>query len=156
MACGVGGATAVTLALAVPATGCTTHQCDLSTVELGGGSAPLGTVTPLPDGEIKWESNPMEGPWLDFPGERTYVLHYAQAFATAPEPFCQVSSDLTNGQNNFVSCGGNLAIFMDATTTGVTVLNPTCAEVGLRVFVQGFPAASSTDAGDDTGLEAAD
>ena len=76
--------------LALPgATGCTTHQCDADCVVIG--AAPdakqcPGENTLVPgeawvDGnDIVWESSPTAGPWLDFPGQRTYEFKWRAAF----------------------------------------------------------------------------
>jgi hypothetical protein len=160
LACNALGAGAIVAACWVavtPTAGCTTHQCDPSTVALPApGQCPLGTITRYQDGEILWQSSPSEGPWLDFRGQRTYVLTYPQPFASPPMITCYVSADVNNPPSGSVECGGLLAQFStDAGSdlTSVTVTNLSCAEYGLQVFARGVPASAPspdiTDGGCD-------
>jgi hypothetical protein len=155
IAYGVGGATvAVVLALsvgAVPAsTGCTTHQCDQATVPLGGaGQMPLpgSSEEPLADGELVWRSSPAAGPWLDFPGLRTYVLTYPQPFVCPPDPAAWLAGDNTDAQSGFLTGAGGLALFAqtadpDGLYRTISVTNPACGEFGLLVEVRGLPVGT--------------
>src|SRR5689334_18609808 len=78
-------------ASSVPAvSGCTTHRCDTTCVQYGGTpAAPCvagatddqGNATTVGDvfrdgDDYVWESSPMNGTWLDYPGERTYVFYW--------------------------------------------------------------------------------
>ena len=143
-----GAIVAALSATVVLAGGCYTHNCDPSDVTLGNGAAQSEggdgqfqpVTTRLPDGEIEWSSSPVAGPWLDFPGQRTYTLFFSQPFASAPDVDCQVAADAGNPQNNFVPCG-SIAQFSQLTMTSVVVFNPTCAGYGLRVLARGLPAS---------------
>ena len=154
------GAIVATLSsISLLASGCYTHNCDPSCVSNGpltqcpGGGQPQSTMTldsvttALPDGEIEWSSSPVAGPWLDFPGMRTYVLYFSQPFATAPNTLdCQIATDAKDPQgtqsdaDTFVPCG-SIAQFSQLTATSVVVKNPTCAGYGLRVFARDLPAS---------------
>ncbi len=147
---GVGAVGVALSAASLPAAaGCTTHLCDASTVELGA-TAPYGSVITMADGLVEWETAPLGNPdgsadppvtWLDLPGERTYLIHYPVTFAEVPEPQCDLAADRFSPDTNLVGCGTQIQ-FSNPTTTGVTLLNPTCQEFGLRVYAVGTLAGS--------------
>jgi hypothetical protein len=160
---------AVVLALSVAAvaagTGCTTHQCDPNTVVLGGPEAGVidGSSLETIAGTdlVVWRSSQDDGTWLDFPGQRTYVLIYSEPFACPPELHSFVAADLNDAQGNFVENGGSLVEYFGNVRNPVTqlydrigVFNPSCAEYGLLVTATGIPASSPSprwcgDAGND-------
>ena len=141
LALGVAGVAAAAIASqsAIPATGCTTHQCDASYTAL----PPGGTVTAAGDTLI-WESAPLAGPWVDFPGAKTLSFAFPAPFAgnqpstvTAYE-----SADPNTPQNNFVQATGFNAEFSNVTPDGLTVTNGTCAEYSLRIVAVATVAAA--------------
>ena len=144
-------------AAAAAAAGCTTHQCDASgpydfpPTDGGSNGGVVPRVAPLGnDGQIQWESSPFDGPWLDFPGQRTYRILFTQPFASPPELTFYIAAAPDDAQANFVVGGANLAQFSELTAAGVNVFNPSCAEYGLRVVATGL-AATAVDAGQDDG-----
>ena len=166
------------------ATGCTTHQCDADCVVIG--AAPdvehcPGENTMVPgearvDGnDIVWESSPQRGPWLDFPGERTYEFKWGAAFESAiaaspmgsrfsapgslhafvdqlPFPY-ETHPYVATGQpdaqdSTFVEAAGQLAYMHYAGNDQLNVLNATCADYSLRVEVRvSLEPAGTADAG---------
>ncbi|HXN34370.1 MAG TPA: hypothetical protein VN894_21055 [Polyangiaceae bacterium] len=176
IACGALSAGAVGAALwmaAAAATGCYTHQCDPSSfvVTVGPASAceggvfcdgpdagslviaePDGSgVMPLgADGQIRWQSTPFDGPWLEFPGQRTYTINFPQPFASPPEIALYLAADPADAEANFVVGGGNLAQLSALTSASVQVFNPSCARYGLRVVATGL-AATAADGRDGDG-----
>ncbi len=148
-----GGCLAFVIAIwtTIAATGCNTHQCDPSTVVITQDTWDAGGVTALgEDGLVQWQSNPIDGPWLDFPGQRTYTVYFPQPFASPPEISIEIAADLSDAQSNFVVGPGNLAQLSAPTRQSITILNPSCAEYGLRVVATGLRApALPAEAGDD-------
>ncbi|MGH7271789.1 MAG: hypothetical protein ACREJ3_15270 [Polyangiaceae bacterium] len=149
-------ATAAALAcVAVITTGCPTHLCDPSWINLGAPGAWVGDSVPSSDGSLTWESGPQVPPpgatWLDFPGGRTYYFTLAPPFSDKI-PF-QVQAFLSSGPNpqtNFISGTGQLAEFFTNYVDGgakgdigpighIGVTNQSCSEYFLRV-VASFPA----------------
>jgi hypothetical protein len=155
VACGAVGAGAIGTAIsmaAAPCGGCYNHNCDPS------GPYPVdgGVLAPSANGQIEWSSGPNAGPWLDFPGQRSYIFNYPVAFASPPDLGCRVSADADKPQDNFVLCGGNLVQFFDAGTTSVGVFNPSCADYGLILTATGVPATADGGlgvSGQDSGSE---
>jgi hypothetical protein len=144
---------------AVPAaTGCTTHQCDQSCIQFGefggalnancaagnpdsaGNPRPIGAVSQK-DGDLVWESSSMSGPWLDFPGGRTYIFFWPPAFAglTPYELHAYVSTSQNGADSQFVVDPGYVSTFSGANGLGVTVFNGACAEYFLRVEARASP-----------------
>jgi len=126
--------------------------------------------------EIVWQSSPLEGPWLDFPGQRTYEIILPDAFAQAdPGTFdfsVLVSYDnpqeLDASHANFTPAAGQLVEFGNVIPTQVdasgkvviSALNATCVDLSVRIVVRA-ELTGSADAGagsaesgaDDTGAE---
>ncbi len=105
-----------------------------------------------------WESGPLTGkPWLDFHGERTWVLD-PTPWMGAREPVgfqAYLSLDptpVTDGGSGFAEPAGNLAILTPVQQSDgswkVKVLNDTCAQYYLRVVLT--YAAPSGDGGTGT------
>jgi hypothetical protein len=158
---------AIAITAVVPI-GCTTHQCDPSCLVLGGSNGPncpvsdAGNSTSHVEGEqLVWESNAQDGPWLHFPGQRTYVITYPQPFACRPpEVSYQIATDVDHPQNGYVNGGAYLAQLSDASINGIVVTNPSCAggkltsesvEWGLRVVAKGVPGSSAASCRDTSG-----
>jgi hypothetical protein len=152
-------------ALASSALGCTTHQCDPTTVDIGGDEEP-----PAPwvraEGELIWQSpSSVFGPWLPFPGAFTY------AFALPPIPTLEpgesadvdlidVTAEVADVQGaadaapvNFTQITGELAQIVNLTPSSFSVVNPTCAQYFLRVSVK-VPIVSAAEG--DGGADATD
>jgi hypothetical protein len=174
----------VTLAFAVPAitTGCTTHQCDsdfvnidqstgvnVGQVELLGPGPEPGTQNAL------WESSPLNGTWIQFPGQREYFFGLPPGFVPTDLPTAYVATDpapndtdagdvtstcggetITNsGAGTYVTATGQLAQFGPFVNGGFLVSNGGCACYFLYISIPGTftpPAAPpSDDAGTDGG-----
>jgi len=125
-----------------PVTGCTTHQCDQSCLVIGGSASPNCPVTDAGDPRgytdggdlVWWQSSAQDEPWLDFPGQRTYVITYPQPFACPPMTSYQITADASHPQDaGWINGGADLAQFSYASATGITVFNPSCATYGLRI-----------------------
>lgn len=154
------------------ATGCTTHQCDADCVVIGAAADAKqcpGENTLVPgeawvDGnDIVWESSPTAGPWLDFPGQRTYEFKWRAAFESAiagspmasrfsapgslqafvdqlPYPYethpWVATGEADKPDGTFVEAAGQLAYMNYAGNDQLNVFNATCADYSLRVEVR--------------------
>lgn len=163
--------------------GCNTHQCDSQMVcidSLGlmktvnqaeactpsaGGTPILGDAGPYnlhvstnlsaSGYELVWETTPLVGPWLDFPGMRTYIIQFPSGLSghlpTSVDVY--VSSDnpdadaLDASHANYTTASGSLAEFTNTTETQLSVLNATCARYSMRMVVRA--QVNALDAGAD-------
>jgi hypothetical protein len=166
---GAGGACLTALgvacAFAAPAvttTACTTHQCDTNSTNF---DSTVGDVRELAPGLYVWESSPMDGTWIDFPGMQSYYFQFPAGFqplglpaayvATTPDP-----DDPEGGQGVYVPASGQLAELNGYNCCGFRITNDSCAEYFLYVSVLGTfvaaPAPPADDAGDAGADEAGD
>jgi hypothetical protein len=152
----------VAISTGIVAPGCTTHQCDPSCLALGGSPRPSCPVVGdgavpgdvhMEDSKLVWESSTPDGPWLRFPGQGTYVITYPQPFACTPDVSFEIAADFNHPQRGWVIGSADLAQFSDASLTGITMNNPSCAEYGLRVVVKGIPALASSAGCRDVSVE---
>jgi hypothetical protein len=147
------------------AVGCTTHQCDpdivcidgngnSTTVSDAGLCGPATGGTPVAHYNLAvqfngraftWTTTTLSGPWLDFPGNRTYVISLPQqlidlgATLSIP-PKVYVSADNPSDaapHMNLTVASGALAEFENVMSTQFSVLNATCAGYSLLVEVDG-------------------
>jgi hypothetical protein len=141
--CAVAAATVPLAPLA--GSGCYTHQCDGSylAVPASGSVFSMGST-------VCWESAPLNGPWADFPGQRTYAFTFPPGFAgNAPTSVTAYeTADPTNPQNNFIEATGLNAEFSNVTPDGLAVYNATCAEYFLRVWACASVGPLDAAAGD--------
>jgi hypothetical protein len=148
-------------AAAVPAaTGCTTHQCDQDCIQFGelngtlaancaagnpdvaGNAQPIGAVSQDLD-DLVWESSSMTGPWLDFPGGRTYIFFWPPAFAgVTPYQITPMVSTMQYAQSpgaQSILGTGQVSVLSGINGLGITVYNDSCAEYFLRVEARAHP-----------------
>jgi hypothetical protein len=188
----VGGAVVAAGAAAVALhaeSGCATHQCDADTVSMG---TPLactdGGVMDRCEGgngfgnaylngrEIVWESSGQDMGWLDYHGQRTFVLDWSEAVSCqlGIDP-CTLTKDyvvtdweayvsaVEGGYNdNSVPAAGQLAEMTCLSSTNMCIMNATCERYYLRVVVRlgpnlnaGMEAGEASDAGISEASEAA-
>jgi hypothetical protein len=175
---GLGAVAAIAAALGarrLPATaglGCQTHACDADFVCIDAsglmklvpqasactpsthGDTPIpgyNTTVDVNGSTLTWASSATNGPWLDFPGSRTYIINLPAPLAghsfLAP-PAVWVSADNpgdASPHGNFISGPGYLAEQTgDGCYQQVTVFNGSCARYSLLVEVQ---ADVTADAG---------
>jgi hypothetical protein len=148
-------------------------SCDGDTVEIpvlpNEDNGPVVAPNGFPQGAgmygNAWQSGPIEGHWLWFPGQRTYIIspqlpNDAGPF-TGPYTFqAQISADpspYTTAGSNFAPSAGNTTEFSgvlpDGRTNGFQVMNGTCSAyyLWLQVTQENAPDAGkavgpSTDA----------
>jgi hypothetical protein len=155
--------------------GCTTHQCDSDYVNLYPADAAKiahDEVQTSSTGFAVWESSPVNGPWLDFPGMRTYffdlpngggtivtdgVLSPAQCFCPVAPPYVWVGTDPSPDEAGAttVIAGGELAEMLsyipfcnDAgghCTYGFQMTNSTCAGYHVYVSIEGTYSPPPSD-----------
>jgi hypothetical protein len=196
--CVVGG-----LAVPQGATGCNTHDCDSQTVCIDGrglmkavdntddckadtGGTPIAGDAGPPYNlqistnlsasgyEVVWETTSINGPWLDFPGQRTYVIQYPpglwghlptsiEVYVSYDNPPNAMNVESDGGAEaatsadadaealphmNFTTASGALAEIENTTPTQLSLLNATCTETFMRMVVRAQVAGPS-DASSD-------
>jgi hypothetical protein len=164
-------------ASAVPAsTGCTTHQCDSDCIWVGAsapsgstcstGAAPDSSLYYVGPDEMVWESSPVQGTWLDFPGQRTYTFIWPTAMLDAIQsgwvllpPNIWISTQAGNGPQEggtMTPSAGQLAQVTGLSDYGFAVGNGSCAYYYVRVEVHVIrpgPPPPGGDAGTDASAE---
>jgi hypothetical protein len=111
-------------------------------------------------GATFWQSSPIEGTWMNFPGQRTYLIYPQLPDGGAMVgPFLfesvQVSADPNPyaSPSNFAPSAGNITEFSglpDGGMTGFSVTNNTCSPYYLWLQVAPeYPAPAPADAGTD-------
>jgi len=144
---------------AVTTTACTTHQCDTLWVNIDQSTGGfVGDVQPLGDGTFFWESSPISGTWIDYPGMRTYFFTLPAFFVPLQPPVAYVATDPNpdapdGGVGSYVLASGQLAELGGFNQYGFNITNGTCAEYYLYVYVVGYfvtppPAADDAGTGD--------
>jgi hypothetical protein len=138
------GSLALAQGLVVLASGggaaCTTHQCDGDFQDYFGGHV----VDP-----DTYETNAFDEPWLDYPGMRTFLIHFPIDFGRPPvsvEAYVATDPNANGPGQQWAEAAGNLAEISLASSAGIFVTNSTCSAYYLRVVVN-FPPAAVTDGG---------
>ncbi len=132
----------------IPSAGCFDRSCEDTFVERPAGSGRLL------DNDT-WESNPIDGEWLDYGPRRTIFFRWPEFGGRRPElllPYISSSQtplSPTNG-DTFTLAGGDLATFTSLTADGVFVRNNTCAQYYIRLVAS---AARSDDSVQDAGSD---
>jgi hypothetical protein len=180
-------------AIGAPTTiGCQTHECDPEIVCIdvtglekivanaadctppdGGSFVGEGTGwTPVPNyntnvnvngNTLTWATSSLSGPWLEFPGNRTYIINFPPPLGAAPilPPYPLLSSDNpldASPHDNFISGPGYLAEFSNVTAQQLTVNNASCAHYYLLIEVTAdlSAEAGASEAGASNGSDAGD
>lgn len=92
-----------------------------------------------------YESAPVNGPYLDFPGGRTY--RFVHRLGGVPTPTAYFSFDEYPSSAGFVEASGNQATFTAVTAEYIDVRNDTCSDVRIRVVADNPILVSTGDAG---------
>jgi hypothetical protein len=119
---------------------CTTHQCDGDFQDFFGGRVVDANT---------YETNAIDEPWLDYPGQRSYLIHFPIDFGRPPlwtDTYVATDPNANAPGNQWAQTAGNLAEMGVASSTAIFVHNDTCADYYLRVVVH-FPPVEATDAG---------
>ena len=136
----------------VTTSGCFTHNCDASLYDYYGGRM-------LPDNT--YETNAVDEPWLDFPGNVTIRVHYPRdvgdaAWSIIPMGWVGPSQDANMDQDanldpnrTTTPASGQLAEFSSFSSQGFSVLNATCAHYYARFTVHFDTLDFGADAGTD-------
>ncbi len=152
-ACGVTTTAAMACALATAAVtpACLTRACDPSQ-ELYGLKEGEGRLLD----EDTWESSPLDGKWLPYPHQRTWVLFYGAYMKgrtpSSVEVFLSADERPNQAGSNFTQGGGDVVKMYNVTSDSMGLVNGTCADYFVRVVVKAprFPAeagAGAIDAG---------
>lgn len=103
-----------------------------------------------------YESAPPCGPYLDFPGGRTYRFTHALGgvprivstyFAFDEYPICGAECPCNGHPSGFVEASGNQATVQDVGSDHIDVRNDTCSDVRLRITAEAPVLVSTGDAG---------
>ncbi len=183
-------ATLVAVGAAPGSLGCQTHECDpdFACVDTNGrmkfvsqitddsgalridctpetqGDTPIpgyNTTVSVSGGTVTWDTSPLSGPWLDYPGNRTYVLNFPEALSQAlAGGTSQVNISACISADNPVDaglphmnfiCGADyVAEFSNVTSSQLTVVNASCAGYSLRIEVQAQLTPDAGAVGDAT------
>jgi hypothetical protein len=185
----------VALGVAAGSLGCQTHQCDPDFACIDGsglmkfvsqasdctpetqGDTPIAgynTTVSVSGGTVTWDTSPLSGPWLNYPGNRTYILNFPEALSQAlaggtsqANVSACISADNPGDAGvphmNFICGAGYVAEFSNVTSNQLTVLNASCAGYSLRIEVQAQLASDAGTVGDagtgtdgDAGVDAED
>ncbi len=97
-----------------------------------------------------YESAPISGPYLDFPGGRTY--RFFHGLAGVPQnviPYFSFDAYPTPPDNpgGLVIGAGNQATIEAVNTTYIDIRNDTCSDVRLRIYADAPLLTSSSDGG---------
>jgi hypothetical protein len=155
------GVAGVFAASSAATTACTTHQCDSDFVNIDQSTGMfVGDMQPgLNPGTVFWESSPLDGTWIDFPGERSYFFSLPPYFTPISPPQAWVATTPnaadSDGGGTYVQAGGQLAEYGAFVNGGFIITNATCAEYYLYVSVQGTynPPPAPAPAADDAGAD---
>lgn len=129
---------AVTAAVAI-VPGCYGRVCEGSTATFGRGPNEGRMID-----EDTWESAPMDGKWLFYPGARLWVFDVPALGERKPIHIFPYISPIEEPNvfgpdkpvNNFTLAGGNLAELSGVNVNRFAVRNGSCADYFLRVVVE--------------------
>lgn len=142
-------------AVLVLAPGCYGRQCDGS-VDYYGAKEGQGRMLD----SNTWESNPIEGSWLAYPGQRTWVFDIPQLDGRTPTILdayiSGVQTPATTG--HFTEGSGNLVLFLQTRANHIEVRNESCSDYFLRLVIRTEPSndAGAPDAAADADADVVD
>lgn len=145
----LGALWAVATGAIVAIQGCYGRVCEGSVAFFGGAPGEGRMID-----ENTWESVPIDGQWLHFPGARIYAFDIPQLGGRAPGvilPYLSPSPEPLKTGQSFTLGSGNIAELYNVRGDHVEVRNGTCAEYYLRLVVEAdpFPPPPPSDAGTD-------
>jgi hypothetical protein len=121
------------LAASVPTVGCFAHQCDPSKYDWDGGRITQDNT---------YETNAIDEPWLDYPGNVTIRVHYPvdvgdAAWSITLHGYLGLSQppDVHSAPVQTSEVAGQLAEYSDFNSQGFTVLNASCSHYTARFVV---------------------
>jgi hypothetical protein len=137
--------------LTAAVSGCSTHQCDASSADAGGGQ-----VVDL-DGTWTWQSTSIQTGWMTFNGNETITFTLPASFLPSTStPGFTLSAYVSTGADQwadgggqFVQAAGQLAEFQIVGPRSFTVFNDTCYQYYLRVVATVTVPSAPVDAGPD-------
>jgi len=137
--------------LTAAVSGCSTHQCDASSSDAGGGQVTeyAGTWT--------WQTSSLQSGWIPFNGNETIRFTLPSGFPSTSTPGFTLSAYVSTSdagqtpeaRGQFVQAAGQLAEFANVTEHSFTVLNDTCSDYYLRVVATVTVPTAPVDAGPD-------
>jgi hypothetical protein len=88
---------------------------------------------------LTWMTSSVTGTWLNFPGNRTYIINFPPPFGATPTllPVACVSAEVpAEASDNFICGAAYLAEFTGWTNQQLIVNNASCAQYSLLIEVQ--------------------
>lgn len=104
--------------------------------------------------ENTWISGPVDGPWLWFPRQRTYIFEFKALGGRMPKswlPYISGTAEPGKFGNNMTLAGGNLAQMYSLRANGLDIRNDSCSDYYLHLVVEAPPfppEAPALDGGD--------
>lgn len=86
----------------------------------------------------KWVSSPINGDWLPFPRQRSWVFDIPELGGRTPEVFTAYISAVKNPSlsGDLTTASGNLAKFIGPRPNGINVFNDSCSDYYLRLVLE--------------------
>jgi hypothetical protein len=151
---------AVAIAAPSAATGCTTHQCDEDYIDLDPPDAAglVGNLETFTNTDFAiWESSPVDGPWINFPGQMTYFFELPQYFTPGTQPQVWIATDPIpddlDGSPTTVPAAGQLAEMFAYVNGGFKITNGSCVRYYLYITIPGTYSPPPPPAPDDAGAD---
>lgn len=135
--------------------GCKTSTCDVDAATVSvrsvkDDSDPGAIISGVTVGNT-YESGPIDGPWVDFPPNRTLVFHHG--FGVKPFQIVPYVSFDSSGSS--APSAGNSSIFVGSDCETITMKNDTCSEFWIRVTAISRPTPLPEDLCSDAGTSEA-
>lgn len=98
-------------------------------------------VSDTGDEALVWDTSSFLGPWLDFPGQRTYVIQFPPGLSghvpTSVVGWVSSDNDASFGAShaNSTLATGQLLEITNMASTQLSVFNDTCVDYGLRIEI---------------------
>jgi hypothetical protein len=108
---------------------------------------------------LTWTTSPVDGRWLDFPGNMTYIINFPPPLGGVPvlPPLPFVSAEgPAEASDNFIAGPAYLAEITNVTEQQMTVQNASCAHYSLLIEVQADVPAEAGPSGASARVAGAD
>lgn len=139
---------ATPFALAVPQTACG-PSCSGAERSFDGGIHTMG------EGDLVFESSPIDGPFLPFEGAAIWHFHHGLGARPYQVDVTLAFTDRPEDGGGSAASAGNLALVQKTSEDEIVIKSDTCASYFIRVVAHAHPKTSSTiDGGTDAATDA--